>query len=106
MWIQWIYIAVKAGLWGQPVFTAIWKLFVLDHKSIISRPYSILDPTRESPQNQKLTITEKVNFLGGPIPRISSFSEAISFLQQYGACSFLIIYSMIFKPYSILDPTW
>ena len=32
MWIQWIYIAVKLGLWGLPVFTAIWKLFVLDHK--------------------------------------------------------------------------
>ena len=27
-------------------------------------------------------------------------------LQQYGACSFLMIIFHIFKPYSILDPTW
>ena len=31
MWIQWIYIAVKAGLWGGTCFYSNVEPFILDH---------------------------------------------------------------------------
>ena len=43
--------------------------------SIIFKPYSILDPTWECPQNQKLTKIDKVKLFLEPIPRVSPFSE-------------------------------